>query len=303
MSRLRGGLVLAALLFSACSGEAPPPAPQVRADEALRYCGMIAACGEDFRGLAECVRSVQLGLASGGPDPLYLGNPHDLARQVECAVSAADCAEMIECYRLGRPTGFCSGRPEDFCDGDVWVRCYGEDLRFVLDCAAHGLSCREGGGWFRVSCTRGVACERGTAPRCDGTMAVSCVDGLEDGLDCAVVWPGSVCALVSGTPTCVPDGAACSADRCDGSTFVRCFEGRELRVDCAAAAEGTCTDGADRPECVPTANECDPFNPPQFCDGDGIRVCVNGRDARLDCRAIGLRTCGIQTSGNPECVP
>jgi hypothetical protein len=275
-------------------------------DDALRYCMLLMSCAyEMVGGAAACVRDVQLSLASGAAAG-FIEDARDIPRQVACAASADSCTTMLECRALGRSAGFCTGREAAFCDGDVAVLCRSEEYpAFVLDCAAIGLSChsiRESA----AACTNGVTCDA-SAPRCDGRSRTYCVDGMEAPIDCGLVWPGGSCALVADerglpTPTCVPPGADCSADRCAGSTLIRCIGGHELPVDCAAAVEGSCVDGTDGPECMPTATECDARSM-EACDGDRVQVCVNGRYEAIDCRELGMRTCGVHISGGARCVP
>ncbi len=72
----------------------------------------------------------------------------------------------------------------------------------------------------------------------------------------------------------------------------------ELRQDCAAIGRRCEVGARGEATCVPRATECmGPSNrtvpTTSTCDGAQVRVCIEGRDTRIDCSALGRTGCMV----------
>jgi hypothetical protein len=128
--------------------------------------------------------------------------------------------------------------------------------------------------------------------------AVSICDGPTRGLTCSqgrVVQitrcaSPSTCSIVDGLPACA--GAPCRATgafrpRCgvDGARMTTCSKGRLLEIDCAARG-GRCVELEGIAACTPNGEPCQPAD--ARCDGEVAVQCVQGREVRVRCDAVGL---------------
>jgi hypothetical protein len=150
--------------------------------------------------------------------------------------------------------------------------------------------------------------------RCDGTVAVSCLDisasfGRKQYRDCAGDTSGNTTCSMLDDPkeglwaTC--HAAACTASHCDGDVYVDCRDGVELRRDCRETAETCLTTGeytfcGYRDACARN-----------HCRGDEIELCFGGHVqfeancntlvAGSTCREAGSATECAAPHPHPDC--
>lgn len=238
-----------------------------------------------------------------------------------------DCAELGKLCVDGACVDLCDGieclsPPADFCEGALAVAhdtpgaCFEGDCSYATtrtDCAAAGLSCRDG-ACVAGPCD-GVLCDEPPAPACDGVVAVvsaaigACLDGdcFYDQIRTDCPARGEIC--VGGA--CVD---ACTGVACDDPPPGSC----EGSVATAFSATGVCSSGVctfeqsqtdcslvgqvcDRGACVPGPCDgvvCDDALPP-LCEGDELVVfgrigtCAGGGcvypETRQDCSIGGGR--------------
>jgi hypothetical protein len=154
------------------------------------------------------------------------------------------------------PGGIQDGeKPRCSASGTHILRCEKAKLA-SLDCAAFGLKCATGADGTAACATGGAPCSGG-AKRCDGDVAVGCVNGHEVRVDCASA--GLVCGTSdAGAPVgaCVappsPSGCDPSAKaKCDGASIDYCFAGKSRSYFCKALGFSRCDVGASGPRCMP----------------------------------------------------
>lgn len=302
---------------TASDGGAPPPrdAATSSATEAIiRMCLMNNACGYQTRFFREADRCVEQALSRIAERAEAVTPEHALhfARMVECARTAATCADYTRCADFGVA---CSGVVQPRCDGTVRNACSTPGGNFqprTFDCAAwSGGSCA---GGACVYPSAGATCASPGAARCDGDTRVYCRQGATGagGVELRAACPaGTRCvgpsAFGTGDVSCYPLGTcAAEALRCDGDTLVYCgsMGGSlvELRSDCAAVGRRCGANARGQSACVPAATECAAATSGTSgtCEGGAIRVCIEGRVRRIDCASVGLGACAV-TAGVPGC--
>ncbi|HZU81359.1 MAG TPA: hypothetical protein VE987_00505 [Polyangiaceae bacterium] len=145
-------------------------------------------------------------------------------------------------------------RPRCSGSGRHLLRCERGKLE-SLDCAAFGLKCATDGDGEAGCATSGPPCAGGVK-RCDGDMAVGCLNGHEVRVDCAAA--GLTCApsaraqavgLCAAPP---PAAGACDSSepgRCDGDVIRYCHAGRPRSYSCAALGFHKCSAGKSGVRC------------------------------------------------------
>lgn len=154
-----------------------------------------------------------------------------------------------------------------------------------------------------TDCDRARACVNlGVAPTacsdplhfiCDGNIIRFCcgLQGMTCAFDCASA--GQHCFTQSnGEGICAVASCAVAGASCDGSSVVFCRDGLEQRRACSLDNDNNLTCGVSTyppnpVECVATGPSC--VAPPVRCEGDTLVACSEGREARYDCAAVGLR--------------
>jgi hypothetical protein len=303
------------LLCAACGTPTPRSAhlfepASVSPDAVRKVCAMEQSClaKPPFSSGGDCVSQIELGLASGLG--IFFGpSVSDLERYVGCMATANDCASALDCATAHHGASYCQSGASS-CDGDTRVSCIAGLGLSLQDCAAQGQKCVAAGD--DAICSTGKSCNPDKGLRCDGTVVVDCNpdSATETRFDCANLDQDAVCARIDdgtsqGHLGCVKKGsAACTVadQRCDGTKAVTCNYGAvERTVDCASFGNQCAVGEGHSVTCVPTATECSPSSP-DSCDGDSLRICVNGHWAPTACSSIGLRTCGT-VDGKSRCVP
>jgi len=318
-----GAAIVWAILTTGCSSPAPTPGtdaavtdtpatdtPATDAPTApspveaiLQMCRMNNACGYQTRFLMpadQCTqRALELVASRAETDPIE----HRLhfTRMVECARTASTCDAYVRCADFGVA---CTGMAQATCNGTVRVACStpGGIGPRTFDCALLGGQCANGECVYPAG---GTACTESGAARCEGNArrwcrpsatgtAVEIDEPCPAGTACV---PGS-----TGSVSCYPLGS-CSAQggRCDGDTVVNCLRMgsslAELRMDCAAIGRRCDAPAGGAATCVPRATECTgpsrTVATTSTCDGNRVRVCVEGRDTRIDCTQLGRSSCTV----------
>lgn len=159
--------------------------------------------------------------------------------RVNCARHDAGCT-FLGAY-FGCSLGTCTGRPR--CRGDERELCIGNSL-FLSDCARDGQRCeepRDGG----ARCVSEVPCARRDLGRCEGSIAINCLNEFEARTDCALNPTRKRCDKGA----CVETGTQCSGLRvsCEGAAVQYCQDGFVRKADCVSAGFAGCDAGA----CVP----------------------------------------------------
>ena len=125
-----------------------------------------------------------------------------------------------------------------------------------MDCAAFGLKCTTAGDGVSGCATSGPACS-GAEKRCEGNVAVGCVNGHEVRVDCHAA--GLACAQSPGAMqvgACMaPPALAGACDpaekaNCDGTSIHYCYAGRSRSYSCDAIGFRKCGTGKNGVRCV-----------------------------------------------------
>src|SRR5262245_29491391 len=252
---MRCGVAAILLYAVGCGAEAPNSAT----DQA------VAACVS----LASCFQSTVIGC-------LVADIPHMTAQEIGClAASGTDCTRA----------GMCSPGETRVpgvhapCDaGGVSVQtCVGPNLVFCdindtdsLSCpvtAAPGTSCL-------MTSTGGATCALGmcndNSQRCDGSVLVSCVDGVLAAHDCSLLVPTLQCRQSSpGVAACAgvgPAWASTDPPHCEGDALVTCANGFQSRTDCSVGGAHCLGSSSAQPYCG-WGSPCDTTAPQAHCDG------------------------------------
>jgi hypothetical protein len=282
-------------------------------DAVRKVCAMERSClsKPQFDSGAACVAQMEYGLASG-IGVLFGPSVTDLQRYVECVGKSNDCAGVLACASVNHDATWCPPGRYASCDGNKRIGCVAGWGLELEDCAQLGQTCVATSDSALCSTTN--HCDSTTqVDRCDGSSVVECNSGssTEQRLDCRDLDAEATCAVISdgnggGYPGCVKKGnASCGADggRCDGARAIACTNGFERVIDCGSYGNVCALDANGRLSCVPppTATDCN-FKSPDSCDGDSLRICVNGRWVATSCTSIGLKSCISDDSG-ARCVP
>lgn len=264
------------------------------------------------RGAVRAKASACFGYGLDGVVRYSLAEPgSELAVTGDCIATKDDCNDIIRCSGVEPKACQAPGS----CVGTVVTRCSvlptGTQIAWTEDCAADASGnsqCVSTAPNNQILGCNAGPCVPGTLPRCDGSALVSCYEGGEVRLDCALT--GYTCATDSlgQNPSCVlAQRKACEASFCDGSTIVTCAGGLEgYRSDCRyGAPAGTCELRDGLPGCV--AGERSPVCPldtpyRSWCEGDLGIACVLGGRVVTNCSAYkGAHCAEDELTGAARC--
>jgi hypothetical protein len=154
------------------------------------------------------------------------------------------------------PAGVNEGdKPRCSASGTHLLRCEKGSLA-SRDCAAFGLKCTTPGDGTAGCATSGPPC-RGASRRCDGNVAVGCLNSHEVRVDCDDA--GMACEKAPGTipvGACIarlPSAGACDVGgkaKCDGGSIQYCYAGRPRSVFCKALGFQNCDVGRNGVRCT-----------------------------------------------------
>lgn len=281
------------------------PASPMAVEAIVQMCRMNNACGYQtrfFMPADQCTNAALERLAGRAEVHTFEHRLH-FARMLECARTSTTCDAYVRCADFGVA---CTGMARATCNGTVRVACStpgGNHEPRTYDCALRGGQCTNGECVYPATAP---ACTEFGSGRCEGNSRRWCrrsAAGTMVELDepCPA---GTVCVPGSaGAVSCYPLGS-CSAEasRCDGDAVVNCMRMGtafgELRQDCAAIGRRCEVGARGEATCVPRATECmGPSNrtvpTTSTCDGAQVRVCIEGRDTRIDCSALGRTGCMV----------
>lgn len=275
-----------------CSGK-PTPDPAL-----VRTCLLIASCSALFTAPTSVSECIEKALPVAGAFP-------------SCMVGAQTCAQLTAC--LG--SGFTAGT--DPCPPGSEIRmCQGTNVlwcdsvpRIFQDCAQSGGSCvafstNDNEKIDSADCAVAATCSTPSDTYvCNGTKRMRCQHGIGFGEDCAK--RGLTCVDAPGGAVCRPAAAACQpgTGSCDGSaTGSYCdADGRSVHFDCSPLGF-ICQPLAQSPQSVQcvssTCSVADAASCFEECDGPLAYLCLGGERLTIDCRALGLRNCTLDTQAS-----
>lgn len=138
--------------------------------------------------------------------------------------------------------------------------------------------------------------------RCDGSVAVYCLDEVVTRQDCSGL-ESSLCGDdEAGHKRCVHDPCEgeTEAGRCEGDEAVFCLAGEVVRERCTDSAQVCRADAAGLHRCVP--DPCAGETERGRCAGAVAIYCADDTVVRTDC-AADRALCGLDDSGASRCVP
>jgi hypothetical protein len=199
---------------------------------------------------------------------------------------------------LHQPTFVLSSCESDaFCEGTTISYAPGVP---AIDCAPLGGACAETTDRPGACCGRSCSPDSGTA--CMGDIATSCVSGVQSRIDCARY--GLHCTT---TPAVACDGDAGSCKfkdpvQCNGPRATYCPASHLATFDCSKTLfPSHCNRGGLYLPCRAEEHDCKTAEW-ATCDGNSVVVCAGGWKRKVDCGALGFRTCGTPNSGPAVCV-
>jgi len=257
--------------FPACVAKM---AEEMTSPTAVNFSLMMRECGlqsNSCSGLRACVlRGASPDACSGRGKQGVVGFCDVDGRALTCwheqVLAVRDCPRGGEqclvvdgqatCTLGACPAGMQEGdKPRCSASGTHTLRCEKGKVA-SLDCMAFGLKCTASADGAAACATGGPPCAS-TARRCDGAVAVGCVNGHEVRVDCASA--GLVCATSdAGTPVgaCAEPVPSAACDprakaKCSGASIDYCFAGRSRSYFCKALGFGRCDGGPGGARCVP----------------------------------------------------
>jgi len=233
--------------------------PSLAAREAaVRSCALLGACEQPLgeASFGACVVRAQLAFDCRVNPALRPRG--EAAAFWQCMYRAKTCTDIHTCS-FGRE----QSQPCDVVSTGKYIQCnsFGTADRVRLDCPAPG-----------------------------GPAATSTEPCLLQGRRCAAPDPSTAsCTGALGYASCATTG-------CQGSAAVACETvgslSRDRGLDCALAGGGRCVDEGAGPSCTAAegAPACDAGASAPFCEATQRAVvsCVDGKEIRIDCRALGL---------------
>jgi hypothetical protein len=259
-------------------------------DDTMRACVLATSCSAEGPYWVPGACLDYFGLtASRTNDVLF-------AHLLACA-GAKTCSEFRSCWGGDAFTletvwfsGTCQGNALTFTPADPTL----PPVQF--DCGAIGGVCELLASNSTSYGCNVQSCRRPLAPSCDGATASGCGGWAEyTSIDCART--GRICRIDGVHAVCDgTEGAACEGSEkvtCSGSVATYCGGSRHTTVDCARTHFRTrCAVGETSWEpCAPAGNECDPLSFRGECDGNKLKVCVDGSIVSVDCGTVGLAFC------------
>lgn len=239
--------------------------------------------------------------------PNLLPDPVLADRLYQCATEhAGNCGLFTDCFG-GDWVSLSRCREGGYCDANK-IAAGTTGPRF--DCGSLDAICVNLASGAQRACCNAEACDAGTPVQCNGQVATYCgLWGEHVTFDCGL--SGRLCN--EGSPDqwipCVgPGPGACDPVTpivCEGNVAVYCSGGALAKYDCSQVTyRSLCNEGASSytAACRPKGTECDPEWELSTCDGDRIRVCVDGVFQLFDCTALGFAACEEQPD-TARCVP
>lgn len=182
------------------------------------------------------------------------------AQIAPCQLSGQRCVDR------GGFGGQCTGRQgltcqDEACVGTALSACTGS-VDVGRDCVSVGAQACASDINFGRACSGlgGESCQSSSIVRCEGTVAIACVEGREQRVDCSIM-PLHACTPTDArgggdagprlpSPGLLPLVACrasvstnCGSDACSGSQLSACTNGIATSVDCAALGLGACLPG------------------------------------------------------------
>jgi hypothetical protein len=176
----------------------------------------------------------------------------------DCAKAGLSCQTRASGgFEADCTAGTCTPGEPRRCDGNRLLSCKAtESTLEVEDCAVRGLVCDKSPLSGALECTGEVDEECNTTqdnqlqPRCEGSVAVTCVNNKQHREDCAKRLYDTSCSAGQ----CAAKGSACTGDdfnRCQGDKMQYCLDGSWHEVDCTALGLGPCASGTIAADCTP----------------------------------------------------
>jgi hypothetical protein len=262
-------------------------------DAIIRACVLATSCAGDgsYWTHSDCLHYFGL-TASRRNDLLF---SHLLA----CA-GAKTCSQFRACWGGDLFTldtvmfgGSCTGNKLTVVPRDANL------VPVQFDCGAVGAVCELLASNSTSYGCNAIPCSGGTRlvePKCEGMTASSCGGWAEyASIDCART--GRICRIDGMRAVCDgTEGPACEGSesvKCSGSVATYCGGSGRTTFDCARTNFRTrCAAGETSWEpCAPAATECDPINFLGQCDGNKLKVCVDGAIVSVACSDVGLVSC------------
>ncbi|PID39293.1 MAG: hypothetical protein CSA24_00140 [Deltaproteobacteria bacterium] len=263
------------------------PAPALLAPkELLDACVRASACKiKQYPSISDCLSAYYELYVDRGQTLIY-------DKIFRCVNEATDCDGIAACY--GRRQT-CDKSTAGTCEGDVAVSCDLLDNRiYTLNCADANLSCRTRVGGDAVcvagDCAAGfeTKCVDGVQQTCGGNT-IEIEDCASRGLLCGKVWYLE--------PQCRGETEIkCTEEfkpRCEGNKAVSCVAFREHVEDCSKRTyrETQCVNGA----CKAKGTGCT-LGEVNRCKGDKLEACLDGEWLEIDCGAMGLGVCKVNSA-------
>jgi hypothetical protein len=315
--------VVLALTLAACDEEIVDPGvggsqtALLRAEAYIAWT-KLAACGGDtaLMGLLaeDYLQFDSMPITDGMESMIAIGGNLALGD----VLAARDCADVRAGVNYGVDPAACAPGGEPACVDGFLQACTpfdGDGALIVTDCERYDMTCA--GGACRPDACAGAACEGDALVTCGpggerrvfdcGALGLTCGHG-GDGLQC--VGAGNVCSVRQEgddeTDTSI-------APHCEEHTLVWCLGGREARVDCAGRTDGRrrCSQAwlDKNPDvapddillkhltkaCGPVGTDCE--DGLTLCDGNDLKICIDGFFEYLDCRAYRFAGCLVASDG------
>jgi hypothetical protein len=163
------------------------------------------------------------------------------------------CTEVVEDDEEAYPICNQGACADERCEGTARVYCVG-DVEVREECDLEGKVCMP--YWAGTLCVLTETCMES---RCDGPVAVRCLEGLvSEKRDCRGEAPGGRCRMTFGESDCVAgiESPSCPVlppeiGWCQGNVAVACSFGARVDTDCSVFAGSTCSErGAGSARCV-----------------------------------------------------
>ncbi len=320
MYRLFWIVAIATLTIVACDEEIIDPGrggSQTALFRAEAYIGWtkLAACGGDtaLMGLLKqnYLSFDSMPITDGHESAIAIGGNQALGD----VLSARTCGDVLVGINHGaEPVSCAKGTPTCVDESLQSCHSFGEtDYLIVTDCKNFDMACVD--GECRVDDCFGTAC--------DGDALVTCgPNGERRVFDCGAL--GLTCGHGGDGLQCVGGGDTCTIKTdsndldgirpgCDGFAFVWCLGGRQARINCAGLTDGRrqCSQAwlnlhpdvaSDEilsqyltKACGPVGEDCQ--DGLTMCDGNDLKICIDGFFEYLDCRSYRFEGCEVTADG------
>jgi hypothetical protein len=263
-----------------------PPAKTLDPKELLDACVRASACKiKQYPSIYNCMDAYYELFVDRGQAAIY-------DKVFRCVNQATGCDAIAACF--GR-RGACDQSTPASCEGDVAVSCDLLDKRiYTLNCADANLFCRTRPGGDAI-CVAGD-CAAGFETKCVDDVEQSCGGNTIEIEDCKA--QGLLCGKVWYLdPQCRGETETkCDKEfkpRCEGGKAVSCVAFREHFDDCSTRTyrKTQCVAG----QCEAKSTACTPGEVNR-CAGDKLEACLDGDWISVDCAAMGLGKCKLNSA-------